>query len=372
MEETITYVGLDVHKKTIAAAVGRQDSAPPEFLGVIENTPLRVARFARRLAKKYPSLHFYYEAGPCGYGLYRQLRALGYECAVIAPSLLPRGGGRIKTDKRDALQLVRSARAGDLTAVWVPDPSQEAMRDLSRAWEDMRLIERELKQRLSAFLLRHERRYPGRSHWGRGYFRWLAEQRFELPAQQIVFEEYVDAVRQAMARSEALRRQAIESAQSWSLRPAYDALQALRGFEQITALSLLAELGDLSRFAKPAQLMAYLGLVPSEHTSADKRRQGGITKSGNRHARRLLSESAWAYRFPARKTRRIQSRAERCPEAVQQIAWKAQKRLCGRYRRLLQRGKDAPVVATAIARELCGFVWAIAREAMTPAAPARR
>jgi len=372
MADAITYVAFDVHKKKISAALARPGCDPPEFLGVIDNQPKIVARFAARLAQKHPALRFFYEAGPCGYVLYRQLQALGYRCTVIAPSRAPRAAGsRIKTDKRDALELARLARGGNLTAVWIPDPSQEAMRDLSRCWEDMRLIERELKQRLSAFLLRRDRRYPGRSCWGRGHFRWLREQRFELPAQQIVFQEYLDAVEQAMARSQALRQQALEAAQSWSLREAYQALQALRGFENITALSLLAELGDLSRFATAPQLMGYLGLVPSEFTTGERRRQGGITKAGNSHARRLLTESAWAYRFPARKTRRIQGRAERCSEAVQQIAWKAQKRLCGRYRQMNQRGKDVPVIVTAIARELCGFVWAIARQSPPPATAAQ-
>jgi transposase len=269
----------------------------------------------------------------------------------------------MKTDRRDALMLARLHRSGELTAVWVPDLEQEAIRDLTRAREDMKAMELTARQRLGAFLLRHGRVYrEGKSRWTQAHFRWLETVKFDSPVQQIVLQEYIDTVKAAQRRVAALEVQMREALAGWSLRPVVDALMALRGVSLITAMTTLAELGDITRFDSPRELMAYLGLVPSEHSSGGSRRQGSITRTGNGHVRRVLVEAAWNYRFPARKTRCIESRAEKAPVAVQAIAWQAQKRLCGRYRALMEVGKIKQQVVTAVARELAGFIWAIACE----------
>ena len=279
-------------------------------------------------------MSFCYEAGPCGYGVYREIVDTGHHCEVVAPSLIPRRSGeRVKTDRRDAVKLARLHRSGELRAVWVPDEEQEAMRDLTRAREDIKAIERKAKQRLGAFLLRHERVYrEGKSRWTQRYFRWLEEQKFEHPVQQVVFQEYVDTVVETRRRVASLEAQMREALERWSLRPVVEALMALRGVDVVTAMTVLAELGDITRFDSPRELMSFLGLVPSEYSSGRSRRQGAITKTGNGHVRRVLVESAWSYRFPARKTTRMRYRASAVPPTVQAMAWAAQKRLCARYR----------------------------------------
>ncbi|MFH1570482.1 MAG: IS110 family transposase, partial [Gemmatimonadota bacterium] len=310
-------------------------------------------------------LRFCYEAGPCGYDLYRQLTAMGHECMVVAPSLIPRRPGeRIKTDRRDAVSLARLHRAGELVPVWVPDEEQEAVRDLVRCREDFKHAQRRMRQRLNAFLVRHGRVYPGLSRWTQAHFRWLEKQAFGHAVQQIAFEEYVHAVRHASDLVQALEKDMVSALESWSLAPVVQALRALRGVDVIVAMTVAAELGDLTRFDSPTQLMAYVGLVPSEHTTGGSRRQGSITKTGNGHVRRTLVQAAWCYRFPARRTAHLQRRAEGTSLVVQDIAWKAQKRLCGRFQHLTARGKSAPKAITAISRELLGFIWAIACETM--------
>lgn len=357
------YVGLDVHKATIAVAVAQDGRGEPAYYGKIENSSAAVSKLLKRLSPDGEVLSFCYEAGPCGYGLHRQLTAMGHECEVVAPSLIPRKAGeRMKTDRRDALMLARLHRAGELTAVWVPNEEQEAMRDLSRAREDMKSLELKARQRLSAFLLRHGKVYGGKSRWTQAHWRWLEMVKFALPVQQLVLQEYIDSVKSSQRRVAELEAQMRESLKGWSLGLVAEALMALRGVSLITAVTTLAELGDITRFNSPRELMGYLGLVPSEHSSGSTRRQGGITRSGNSHVRRVLVESAWNYRFPARKTRDIEKRAEKTSEQVQAIAWQAQKRLCGRYRTLMQTGKQNKLVITAVARELAGFIWAIACE----------
>lgn len=365
MRKFSKYVGLDTHKETIVVSVADGDGGAARDYGCVPNTPAALEKLVRRLSPEGEVLSFCYEAGPCGYGIYRQLRELGQECAVVAPSLTPRrAGDRVKTDRRDSGSLARLHRAGELTAVWVPDEAQEAIRDLTRAREDIKLLERQSRQRLNAFLLRHGRRYAGKSKWTQAYWRWLEGLKFSQPAQQIVLQEYIDSVRQLEHRVSALEDEMARALPGYSLARLVEALMALRGCRLVTAMTLVAELGDLSRFDSPLQLMAFLGLVPSESSSGPKRRQGGITKTGNRHARRLLVEAAWCYRFPARKSAALQRRAERTPEAVQAIAWKAQKRLCARFRQLDNRGLLRVKISTAVARELCGFIWAIACEVM--------
>jgi transposase len=359
------YVGLDVHKETIAVAVAESGRGAAEFVGEIANQPRKVAKLIERLSARYGGerLVFVYEAGPCGYGLYRQILAAGHDCEVVAPSLIPRKAGeRVKTDRRDALALARLSRSGELTAVWVPEPEQEALRDLTRAREDMKVLELKARQRLGAFLLRHGWVYGGKSRWTQAHFRWLETVRFDSPVQQVVLEEYLEAVKHTQRQVAGLEGQMREALESWSLRPMVEGLMALRGVSLITAMTTLAELGDITRFDSPRKLMAYLGLIPSEHSSGPSRRQGALTRTGNGHVRRLLIEAGWQYQYPARKTRDIQRRAERTSPRIQAIAWEAQKRLCGRYRRLMRAGKVKNQVTAAVGRELVGFLWAIACE----------
>ncbi len=362
------HVGLDVHKDTIAVAVAEPGRGEPIFRGEIANKPKAVSKLLEKLSAAYGGevIEFCYEAGPCGYGLYRQLLARGHECRVVAPSQTPRAAGeRIKTDRRDALKLARLLRSGDLTPVWVPDREQERMRDLSRARDDMKAQERKARQQLNAFLLRHGHHWPsGKTRWTPAHENWLAGLKMAHPWEQIVLQEYINAERAAGERVAQLTDHLMRALPQWSLAPVVDALIALRGIDKLTAIILLAELGDLSRFDSPKQLMAFLGLVPSEHSSGGRRRQGAITLTGNRHARRVLIESAWSYRFPARQTKHLKAKAANASEPARRIAWKARTRLCGRYRTLVRAGKNTKLVCVAIARELCGFIWDIARHEM--------
>lgn len=373
MSEFSAYVGLDVHKETIAVGVARAGRSKPEYRGEIRNCRRSLRSLLKRLSPHGELLSFCYEAGPCGYGLYRELVETGHHCEVVAPALVPRKPGeRVKTDRRDCLKLASQHRSGDLTAVWVPGPEQEAMRDLTRAREDMKGLELKARQRLGAFLLRHGRVYrEGKSHWTQKHFRWLETVTFDDPVQQLVLQEYIDTVREAQARVAGLEAQMRQAMQGWTMRPVAEALIALRGVDLITAMTVLAELGDITRFDSPRQLMGFLGLVPSEHSSGQRRRQGAITKTGNGHVRRVLVEAAWSYRFPARQTAHLRRKAALAPAAVQRIAWAAQKRLCARYRHLYHAGKAKPSVCTAVARELVGFIWAIACEVMAASATKR-
>jgi len=366
MNEFSKYVGLDTHKETIAVAVADALGGKVRYYGEIANTPEAIQKLVKQLCPDGEVISFCYEAGPCGYEIYRQISQLGHYCSVVAPSLIPtKPGERVKTDRRDSEKLSRLDRAGELTPVWVPDQEQEAMRDLTRAREDMKGLEQITKQRLNAFLLRYGRIYEsGKSRWTQAHFRWMEGLKFDVTVQQIVFQEYVDAVKQAEARVAGLEKEMEKALEYWVLAPVVEALMALRGIKLITAMTVMAELGDITRFDSPRQLMSFLGLVPSEASSGLTRRRGGITKTGNGHVRRVLVEAGWCYRFPARKTAYLQRRAEKCSEAVQAIAWKAQKRLCGRYTHLLERGKLKVQVCTAVARELVGFIWAIACEVM--------
>ena len=365
MKKCSRFVGLDDSKNSIDVAVAPEGrDGEVRSYGTIENTPEAVRKLVRRLGRP-KDLYFVYEAGPCGYGTYRELLALGANCIVAAPSMTPRRSGeRIKTDRRDALMLARLSRSGELTPVWVPDEEQEAIRDLTRAREDMKAIELKARQRLGAFLLRHDQIYSGKSRWTQAHFRWLETVVFSHRVQHLVLQEYIEVVKEAQSRVKGLELQMREALAGWSLGPVAQSLMALRGVSLITAMTILSELGDLSRFESPSQLMGYLGLVPSEHSSGGTRRQGAITKTGNGHVRRVLIESAWNYRYPARKTRVIERRAEKTSKRTQAIAWQAQKRLCGRYQALMQAGKQSKQVSTAVARELSGFIWAIACEAM--------
>lgn len=366
MQKAITYVGLDVHKDSIVVSLAeaglRGGLREVREYGKILNTPTALKTMATKLAAGGNELRFCYEAGACGYGVQRQLSAMGHQCAVVAPSLVPRKPGeRIKTDRRDAVKLAKLHRAGELTPVWVPDPAHEAMRDLARARLAAVRNVREARQQLSGFLLRNGYHYQ-RDPWTLLHRRWMADLKFDQPLHYIVLQDCIAAVEASEQRRDRLEARIIAALPEWSLAPLVETLQALRGIALVAAITLVAELGDIARFSNPRQLMAYLGLVPSEHSSGRSRRQGGITKAGNAVARRMLIEAAWSYRFPARISRYQLLRQERLPKPIRDIAWKAQERLCRRHRKLMRAGKLKTVVSAAIARELAGFVWAIATE----------
>jgi len=362
-EHSMAYVAFDtskLHNAVAIAAAGRAGEV--RYLGEFENTPAATAKLVRKLAAKHAALSCCYEAGPTGYGLYRQIKQLGHDCIVVAPSLIPRKPGkRVKTNRLDALSLVQQLRAGDLTAVWVPDERHEAMRELTRGRGAAVLDWRAKCQQVSSMLLRLGRHYPGKKTWGKTHMAWLAGQQLEHLEQRIALEERLVAVRQAQERIERLERAIREAVPAWSLAPLVTALMALRGIDFIAATALLAEIGDLGRFRTPRELMAWLGLVPSECSTGEDTRRGPITKAGNRRARQLLIECAWSYRHPPRVGRDKLARVSAAPPAVRDIAWKAQVRLTGRYRSLCRAGKPDVVAITAVARELSGFIWAIAR-----------
>jgi transposase len=358
------YVGLDVHKATISVALAEGGrGGEVRQVGVFENRPEILTKLVARLSAGGRRVSFCYEAGPCGYGLHRLLTGCGHDCVVVAPSLIPmKAGDRVKTDRRDALMLAKLHRAGELTPIWIPDAAHEAMRDLVRARATAGRVLSKARQHLQGFLLRHERIYRGTRTWTLAYRRWLTTVRFDHPAQQIVLQDYIHAVQDAEARRDRLTRQIDELLPNWSMAPVVTALQAMRGVALVVAVTIVAEVGDFRRFAKARQLMAYLGLVPSEHSSGSSVRRGGITKAGNVLARRVLIEGAWTYRMTARVSRKLHDRNEGLPPAIRDIDWKGQLRLCSRYRRLAAAGKPkVVVVTTAIAREMVGFMWAIAQ-----------
>jgi len=363
-EPTTLFVGLDVHKDSIAVAHASADSASDiVYVGQIGTREADLDKLLRRLHGHASRLVVAYEAGPCGYGLYRTLTQKGISCLVVAPSRIPKKPGeRVKTDRRDAAQLARLLRSGDLTSVYVPTVEDEAVRDLSRAREASIRVLKAAKLRLKSFLLRLGLNYSGRATWNDAHLRYLAKVVCPTPAQQIVFQESLRAVSEQTERIRRLEDELVEVAATWRLHPLVEAFQAMRGVQHHTAVIVAAELGDLTRFDTPRQLAAFVGLIPSEYSTGTARRLGPITKAGNGHARRALVEAAWAYRYPAKVSAHLQQRLERCPKPIQDIAWKAQVRLCKRYRRLVARGKNPNIVVTAIAREILAFLWAIARE----------
>lgn len=354
------FIGLDVHKETIAVAAAEDGrNGEVRSYGTIESTPDQVSKLLKRLAAHGESLVFCYEAGPCGYGLYRQIVEAGHRCIVAAPSAIPcKPGERVKTDRLDAIKLARLLRAGDITSVWVPDAAHEAMRDLVRARGVAKQHLKTAKQQLLAFLLRQGRTFNGHKHWSRSHFIWLADQKFEHPAHQIVFQDYINAVHDGEQRCQQLVSMIEKTIPEWSMKPLFDALCMMRGIDTIAAATILCATGDLRRFPTPGKLSAYFGLVPSEHSSGGSIRRAGITKTGNTEVRRMLDQCAWCYRFPARvangKKERILSATEK---QVRDVAWRAQVRLCTRYRKLIAQGKRAPIACMAVARELATFIW---------------
>jgi len=325
-KRSTVFVGLDVHKNSISVAYALENSrTEPVFVGSIGSRQYDIDKLVRRLQSKGSGLLCAYEAGPCGYVLHRHLASKGIECLVVAPSLIPKKPGeRVKTDRRDAVELARLLRSGDLTPVYVPGVEDEAIRDLCRARQDALIDLKGARQRLKSFLLRLGLHYTGRANWSDAHRRYLSKLVCPTPVQQIVFQEYIRAIDQHLERVDRIEQQLREVVFSWRLLPLVEALQALRGVQLITALTIVAELGDITRFDSPRQLAAFLGLTPSEYSSGDSRRQGRITKAGNSNARRVLVEGAWAYRYPAKVSPLIRKRLEKLPQPIQDISWKAQ------------------------------------------------
>jgi transposase len=358
----VRFLGLDVHAETIAVAVAEPDGEV-RSLGIIPNREESVRKMVKKLGPA-EQLQVCYEAGPTGYALYWQLSSLGVKCEVVAPSLVPvKAGDRVKTDRRDATKLARSYRAGDLTAVWVPNEEHEALRDLVRARETAQQDQLRARHRLSKFLLRHSRRAPaGIKAWTQKHEQWIKEQvHFEQPAQEYTLLDYLHEVEHMGDRIRRLEL-AIEEAVKLAppqMQEVIRALQALRGVAQMSAVTIVAELGEISRFERPRQLMGYSGIVPSEHSSGKRIQRGQITKTGNAHLRRIAIESAWAYRHRPAIGARLRKRQEGLSEEVKEIAWKAQHRLHKRFRTLSAAGKEKQKLVTAVGRELLGFIWAI-------------
>lgn len=363
MKVGIKYVGLDVSKKKIAVAIAEEGRKEPRYFGMIPHTPEAVRKLIKKLGNP-EHLLVCYEAGPTGYGLYRLFLSLGIECEVIAPSLIPqKPGERVKTDRRDAIRLAQLFRVGELTSVYVPTEEDEALRDLVRAREDAKEDELRAYHRLTKFLLRHDLRPPkGVKRRSHKYREWLQTLTFEHYASQIVFQEYMHHIHEIGQRLKRLEEEIQAQASEGEHAPMIQALQSLRGVAVITATSLVAEIGSFKRFSSPKQLMAYAGLVPSECSSSEVRRQGKITKTGNHHVRRLLVESAWSYRYKPALKGQLKKRQEKQSPSIQSISWKAQNRLHKKYFRLLARGKARGKAMTAIARELAGFIWAVTQE----------
>ena len=358
-KSSTVFVGMDVHKESIDMTLAEQGGEVRRF-GQIGGDRTALMKAVRKLTAGGRELVFVYEAGPCGFWIYRALMALGHACMVVSPALIPRrAGDHVKTDRRDSERLASLARAGELEAIHVPDIRDEAIRDLVRARDDAVIAQRRVRQQLKALLLRNEVRYVGKTSWTGAHRRWLSELKLPEPAQQIAFEEYIDAIAVATSRIERLTRAIQSELAPWRFAPVVAALQAMRGIQFVHAVTLIAELGDLTRFVSPRQLMGYLGLVPREASSGEHRHQGSITKAGNSYARRALIEAAWAYRHPARVTRIIATRQSALPKAACDIAWRAQLRLSAKYRRLAARHLHRNKIVVAVARELAGFVWAI-------------
>lgn len=367
-KNTIKYVGMDTHKDNIVIALADAErNGEIRTYGTIANSFDAVDKFIRKQVSQNIELRCVYEAGPTGFGLCRYLQSNGIDCIVVAPSMIPKKDGhRIKTDRRDAHNLARLHRAGELQEIYVPTREDEAMRDLVRSRDDARHVCRKAKQRLLSFLLRQGIKYSGKTNWTQPHFNWLAELKLDHPAQQLACQEYIGAIHEARHRLDRLDKEISRLAREWKQAPLVSAIQSLRGVAELTAVTIVAELGNLERFSNPKQLMAYIGLVPSVYSTGTRTRQGGITKTGNGFVRRALVEASWTYRLQARITKHLLKRNQGLPSAIQDISWKAQIRLCCRFKRLRAKGKPRQVVTTAIARELIGFVWAISRELHSP------
>lgn len=364
MKDNTKYVGLDVSKEKIAVAIADEGRGEPRYYGMISNTPDEIRKLVKKLGNP-ENLKVCYEAGPTGYPLYRLFLSMGIDCDVIAPGLTPqKPGDRVKTDKRDAIRLAQLFRAGELTSVYVPTEEDEALRDLVRAREDSKEDELRIKHRITKLLLRYEIRPPEKvgRNWSSRYREWIYTVKFNYSPLRIAFQEYLQSLQEVEQRIKRLEEEIQVQSTEGAHAPLIQAFQCLRGVATISATSLVAEVGSFRRFRTPTQLMAYLGLVPSESSSGGIRKQGRITKTGNIHARRILIESAWSYRYQPAVRDRLKRRQEGQLGSIQAISWKAQQRLHKKYFRLLSRGKSSNTAITAVARELAGFIWAIAQE----------
>ena len=365
-KDSIIFIGLDTHKSFIQVTVLQEHrGANPLHLGRIKSNKSALIKLAKQLQSKYPkaTLHFIYEAGPCGYWTYRLMTSLGHCCYVVAPSLIPKKpGDRVKTDKRDAAKLAKLLKAEELTPIYVPEAEDEAIRDLSRARETAMKDLKDAKFQLKGFLLRNNIQATVNDNWSKKHLRWLTDLILPHHSQQIVLQEMIITINERMQRLQRLDNELLHQVKNWRYYPVVKAIQAMRGVRLLVALGTIAELGDLRRFDHPRKLMAYLGLVPTENSSGGKTRRGSLTKCGNSRARRLLVEGAHTYKHKANISVELQLRQEGLPKEIVDIAWLAQQRLCRRYQRLLQKGKHRNVVVVAIAREMIAYIWAITRE----------
>ena len=369
-KDNIMFIGLDTHKKFhhVAYVEDGRGKSPVDY-GRIAGSKTALTRLLRKLQSKYPkaTLHIVYEAGPCGFWIYRHITSLGHCCYVVSPSKIPKApGDRVKTDRRDALKLAKLLKSEDLTPIYVPEPEDEVVRDLSRLRELAMKDLNDARKQLKAFLLRNNITYDGTANWSSKHLQYLSDLVLPHPTQQIVLREYMDTISERTLRLERMDNELAITVKQWRFFPVVQALQAMRGVRLLVASGVIAELGDLTRFDHPRKLMSYLGLVPSEHSSGGKRRIGGITKAGNKRVRRLLTEGAHSYRYPANISKDIQIRHEGLPKQVTDIAWTAQLRLCRRYRRLYAKGKHRNLVISAIAREMAAYLWAIAQVVELP------
>lgn len=367
LEGRVIYVGLDVHKETIAIGMAKE-GLEAEYYKTISHDLHAVEKLIQDLREGGRCvLKVCYEAGPTGFVLARRLAAWGIECVVVSPSRISKeGDGKVKTDRRDAVKLARLLRAGELQGIHVPEAGDEAVRDLCRARTDAVEDLRRLRQQLKGFLLRQGYRYKGKSSWTPAHERYLRELVMDHAAHKVILEDTLQAIGMAQGRIGHLEEQMEALLSTWRLRPVVEALMCMKGFKLVGAMVLASELGDLRRFEQPRQLMAYLGLVSSEHSSGNKRRQGGITKCGNGHARLFLVEAAHHYRTPPKVSKELSRRQEGQSRRICRMSWEAQNRLHKKMWRLLQRGLPAPKAVVACARELSGFIWAVSREALEP------
>lgn len=365
MKAITLYIGLDVHKDSIVIAIADADrKGEIRIFGTITNDLQALEKAMSRIRKAHPDaiLEIAYEAGPCGFGIARRLKQLKISCLVAAPSLIPKQpGSPFKTDKRDARGLARLLRAGELTAVYIPEPTDEAIRDLCRARTDAVDDHRRCRHRLKGFLLRHGFRYQGKANWSQPHMRYLRELVLPHPAMKTILEEYLQGIDAAHNRVERIEASMLTLLENWRLKPAVQALMAFRGFQLVAAMITVSELGDIHRFEHPRQLMTYLGLVPTESSSGPHQRLGSISRCGNSHQRWLLSECAEHYALPPKISKELSRRQEGQSEEVRALSWKAQNRLHTRFIRLLARRLQRNKAKIAVARELCGFVWAVLR-----------
>ncbi|MCB4757274.1 MAG: IS110 family transposase [Elusimicrobia bacterium] len=365
MNKSNLFVGLDVHKESIDVALAPEGSTEVRAYGTIGGDLVSVDRMVRKLLAEGVELEVAYEAGPCGFEIYRYFKKRNIPCLVVAPSRIPRKpADRVKTDRRDAQTLARLHRAGELKGIYVPTEEDESLRDLTRAREHVMVHYGRARKQLLMFLLRHGVVYTGKTNWKADHLNWLSRINLPHPAQQVVFQEHLHAIQESHLRLERFTQQIEEQMNTWRWKPVVEALMGMRGVSLVVAAGIVAELGDMRRFSHPRQVMSYLGLVPSEYSSGDHRRQGAITKTGNVHVRRLLTEAAWAYIRGPKVSPIIRQRQQDLPQPIIDIAWKAQLRLCKKYRRMVLRGKNGKVAAVAVARELVAFMWDISRNVL--------